>query len=304
MNIEDFLTDFELKTADMKLRAPHAVAVHIAWLNWGNVGDQVFEALIKHTKAEKVAEFVRPGDFYNFVSYRERSHTYVDNRGVRHAEYPNSAIYCLKREEPLSDLVFLNLLEPTQFGEIFVDRVVALMKKLRIVRYEVVGAMGSSVPHTRPIIITGRSTNPEFTAELKKAGMRETSGVQYQGPTSIFNLISMKLQNEGVATASLIANLPTYFSLEDTDFNGVFNILQVLAKLESLEVPLNRFRIAGKRQYDNVSAEVRLSDKLASLVRELESNYDQDEAAEKLGDQKTELPPSIQKAINEIFDEK
>ena len=300
MNINDFLTDFKLEFPDARGKALHAISVHIGWLNWGSVGDESFNKLVEHFKAEKIGEFERPGDFYNFVAYRERSLTYADNEGVRRTEFPNSRVFYVRRTEPLSDLVLVNLLEPTQFGEVYIDRVVALLKRLNVVRYQVIGAMGSPVPHTRPIRITGRSSDPEITERLKEIGVRATVGGQYQGPTSIFNTISSKLQSEGIATVSLIAHLPTYFTLQEPDYNGVFSILNVLSKLEGIEIPLDRFESAGKQQYDKVTKEVHRSRHLTTLSHELENIYDQRE--EETGEEMTQLPPSIPKAIDEAFD--
>ena len=299
MDISDFLTDFKLQLPDIKRKALHAISVHIGWLNWGSVGDESFNRLVEHFKAEKIGEFERPGDFYNFVAYRERSLSYVDDEGVRRTEFPNSKVSYVRRKEPSSDLVLVNLLEPTQFGEVYIDRVVALLKRLNVVRYQVIGAMGSSVPHTRPIRVGGRSSSPEVTERLKKIGMRETVGGQYQGPTSIFNSISSRLQSEGVTTVSLVAHMPIYLSLEEPDNNGVFSILNILSKLEGIEIPLDRFETAGKQQYDKVTKEVHLSQRLTALSKELEHIYDQDE--EKTEEEMPQLPPNIQKAIDEAF---
>ena len=300
MDISDFLTDFKLQLPDIKGRTLHAISVHLGWLNWGDVGDESFNELVEHFKAEKIGEFARPGDFYNFVAYRDHSHTYVDNEGVRHTEFPNSRVFYIRRTEPLSDLVLVYLLEPTQFGEVYVDRVVALLKSLNVVRYQVIGAMGSLVPHTRPIRISGRSSAPEITDRLKEIGVRAIGGGQYQGPTSIFNSISSRLQSEGITTVSLIAHLPTYLSLEEPDNNGVFSILNVLSKLEGIEIPLDRFEIAGKEQYEIVTKEVHLSRRLTAFSKELEDIYDQRE--EMTEEEMTQLPPNIQKAIDEAFD--
>lgn len=300
MNITDFLTDFNLQLPDIKGRAPHAISVQIGWLNWGDVGDVSFGELVEHFKAQKIGEFERPGDFYNFVAYRDHSRTYTDNEGIRRTEFPNSRIFYVRRAEPLSDLVLLHLLEPTQFGEVYVDRIIALLKRLHVVRYQVIGAMGSSVPHTRPIIISGRSSAPEVTERLKKIGVRETVGGQYQGPTSIFNTISPKLQSEGITTVSLIAHLPTYFTLQEPDYNGVFSILNVLSKLEGIDIPLDRFNSDGKQQYDRVTEEVHLSQVLPALLKELENIYDHEEEKTK-EEEMTQLPPNIQKAIDEAL---
>jgi len=298
MSINDFLTDFSLKIPEIKDRAPHAISVHIGWLNWSSVGDESFNELLEHFKAEKICEFERPGDFYNFVAYRERSLTYVDDEGVRHTEFPNSKVYYAKREEPLNDLFLIHLLEPTQFGEVFVDRIVSLLKKLNVARYQVIGAMGSPVPHTRPIRITGRSSDSKLTERLKQIGVRSTSGRQYQGPTSIFNAISSRLTDAGITTVNLMAHMPSHLSLQEPDYTGVYSILNVLSKLEGIEIPLDRIESAGKQQYDRINREVNTSQSLSALSKELENLYDQEEETE---GEITELPPNIQKAIDEAF---
>ncbi len=299
MSINDFITDFILQPPVIKSAPVHAIAVHIGWLNWGNVGDESFNILVEHFRAEKIAEFERPGDFYNFVSYRERSLTYTDSEGIRHTEFPNSRVYYVQREKPLSDLVLMNLLEPTQFGEIFIDRVTGLLKKLNVTRYQVIGAMGSPVPHTRPIRITGRSNDSKITERLKQLGVRGTTGGQYQGPTSIFGAISSRLQDESITTVNLMAHMPSHISFQEPDYKGVYSILQVISGLESMKIPLDDIKSRGERQYRQVNREVNRSQTMIALSQELEDLYDQDE--EKDQEEITPLPPNIQKAIDEAF---
>ncbi|HEY95783.1 MAG TPA: PAC2 family protein [Dehalococcoidia bacterium] len=299
MSIHEFLTDFNLDIPDTTGRELHAIGVHIGWLNWGSVGDESLEKLIEHYDADKIAEFARPGDFYDFVAYRERSLTYIDNKGIRRTEYPNSRVYYVRRFESTHDLLLLSLLEPNHFSEIFVDRIVTLLKKLNISRYVVAGAMGSPVPHTRPIRITGRSSDPKVSDKLETLGVRQTLGRQYQGPTSIFNTISQKLTDEGIVSVNLMAHMPSHISLQEPDFTGVHRILSILSKLEGINIPLEKTRIAGNRQYERVSKEIKHSPSLTELSKQLEEIYDQEEGT--LEEDTIELPPSIQQAIDEAF---
>jgi predicted ATP-grasp superfamily ATP-dependent carboligase len=299
MSIHEFLTDFTLDMPDTTGREIHAIGVHIGWLNWGSVGDESLEKLIEHYDADKIAEFARPGDFYDFVAYRERSLTYLDNKGIRRTEYPNSRVYYIRRYDSDNDLLFLSLLEPNHFSEIFVDRVVTLLKKMNITRYIVAGAMGSPVPHTRQIRITGRSSDPTIAEKLDTLGVRQTLGRQYQGPTSIFNTISQKLTDEGITSVNLLAHMPSHISLQEPDFTGVHRVLSILSKLEGIDIPLEKTRTAGNKQYERVSKEVRQSPSLIELSKQLEEIYDQEEGP--LEEDSIELPPSIQQAIDEAF---
>ena len=258
---------------------------------------------MEHFDAEKIGELARPGDFYNFISYREYSHTEIDTEGVRFTELPNSKVYYVRRQEPLNDLVLLYLLEPTQFAEIYVDRVVAMLKKLNVSRYQVAGAMGSPVPHTRPIRVTGRSSSPELTARLREIGVRASGGGGgYSGPTSIFNSISSSLQNEGVTTVTLIAHMPTYLSLEEPDSNGVFSVLDIVSKLEVIDIPLGSIASAGRRQYESVSRQVMRSQSVAALAKQLEEIYD-DEEENPEEETETRFPPHIDEDIDKGIDD-
>lgn len=299
MSIHDYLTDFSLDIPDTSGREIHAIGVHIGWLNWGSVGDETLEKLIEHYDAEKIAEFTRPGDFYDFVAYRERSLTYIDNKGTRRTEYPNSRVYYVRRYESETDLVLLSLLEPNHFSEIFVDRIVTLLKKLNISRYIVAGAMGSPVPHTRPIRVTGRSGDVKISEKLESLGVRQTFGRQYQGPTSIFNSITQRLTDEGITSVNLMAHMPSHISLQEPDYTGVHRVLSILSGLEDIDIPLEHTRTAGNKQYERVSKEVRHSPSLTELSKQLEEIYDQEEGP--LEEDTVELPPSIQKAIDEAF---
>ena len=299
MNIHEVITDFSVQLPDITDRTVHAIGVHIGWLNWGSVGDESLDRLIEHYDAERIAEFERPGDFYDFVAYRERSFTYIDNKGIRRTEYPNSRAYYVRREPPQADLVLLSLLEPNQFSEIFIDRVVALLEQLGVSRYTVAGAMGSPVPHTRPLRITGRSSDTAISEKLDRLGVRQTLGRQYQGPTSIFNLISAHLTEKNITSVHLMAHMPSHISLQDPDFTGVYGILRILSKLEDIDIPIERTRNAGKKQYERITKEVNRSPELAELSRQLEEIFDQEESPET--ETSSELPPSIQQVIDEAL---
>jgi len=300
MSIQDYITEFDLEIPDFSPERPvHAVASHIGWLNWGSVGDECMDKLIDYYDADKIAEFERPGDFYDFITYRDRSFTYIDDKGIRQTEFPNTRVYYARREKQETDLILMNLLEPNHFSEIWVERVIELLKKLKVERYTVAGAMGSPVPHTRPLRITGRSSSQEISAQLEKLGIKQTLGMHYQGPTSIFNAISPRLTEENITSVNLMAHLPSHISLEEPDFTGVHGILKVLARLEEIDIPLERTRITGKKQYEKINKEVMQSSSISELSRQLEEIYDQEEGDSSEG--ATELPPSIQKAIDEAF---
>ncbi len=299
MDISDLLTDFRLQQPDITLRHPHAISVHIEWLNYNDVGNVAFQCLVHYLKAKKLGEFERSGDFYDPIAYREYSRIYLDEEGDEHEEFPNSRIYYVKREEPLRDLVLMSLLEPSQFGEIYVDRIVALLKRLGVTRYQVIGAIGSSVPHTRPIIVNGRNNDPELMEKLKKIGVRESTGNYYPRPASVFSMIAPRLRKDDITTVSLVANLPKYIGIGG-DYTGVHSVLRTLSQLENIGIPLDELEIAGRQQYDELSKHAHTNPQLSEMVKELENVYDSRVQGYAQEHTPTRLPHSIEEFLKHL----
>ncbi len=100
-------------------------------------------------------------------------------------------------------------------------------------------------------------------------------------------------------TAMMLKICFAHFTLEEPDYNGIYSILNVISKLEAIEIPLDRIKAKGKRQYERVNKEVDLSQNLIALLKEMENIYDREE--EKTEEEMKPLPPNIQKAIDEAF---
>jgi hypothetical protein len=96
--------------------------------------------------------------------------------------------------------------------------------------------------------------------------------------------------------------MPTYLSLEEPDSNGVFSVLDIVSKLEAIDIPLGGIASAGRRQYESVSREVMRSQSTAAFTKKLEEVYDREEGNSE-EETETRLPPHIQKAIDEGIDE-
>ena len=102
--------------------------------------------------------------------------------------YPNSFInYAQPANGP--DLLFLHLLEPHAMAEDYVDSIVDAAQAFRGQVYCRIGAMYDSVPHTRPIVVTGNpgTVEPRPGAASPLIQQRQS---QYEGPTTIMNKLS------------------------------------------------------------------------------------------------------------------
>ena len=150
-----------------------------------------------------------------------------------------------------------------------------LLRHFNVTEYCRIGGMYDSVPHTRPILVTG--TLSEEQAEAAK-GVVSPRRNTYQGPTSIINLVTEVFNEEGIPTSSLMAHLPQYVQL-DEDHMGASRLLEVLCAVygfpKSLADPTR-----GQRQYLDINKAVESNEEVKSMISQLETYYDRVLAAE------------------------
>jgi hypothetical protein len=237
------------------------------WVDVGSVGSLTLRQMERHFQGQQLGKLARPGTFFDFTRYRP---TVRIVSGQREMTYPNSFV---NYAQPLNgpDLLFLHLLEPHAMAEDYVESIVALLKQFGVSVYCRIGAMYDSVPHTRPIVVTGNpgTVEPRPGASSPLIQQRQS---QYEGPTTIMNKLSDSVADMGLGTMSFMAHLPHYAQL-DEDFAGTSRMLEVLAAYYDIPanlVPTHR----GKLQYAEIDAAVERKPEHKALVSRLEAYYD------------------------------
>lgn len=279
---------FQLTLPEPALRSPHCIAMLRPWVNVGNVGVNVLGRLAKVYGATEAGRIGRPGRFYDFTRYRPEIKTV---RGERSVTVPNTVIMTARRETP-PDLVLLHMLEPHVNAEDFNDSAVETLKLLGVQRYVLIGGMYDSVPHTRPLLVTGSARGWEPPSDF--AGVR-LSRSTYQGPTSMTSQLSERVRAElGVETLSLIAHLPLYLKLDD-DYAGAARLLKALSALYGFTAEAPEIEM-GARQYSQVAPAMADNPQLQEMVHAFEREYDEQQAAE----QKPSLSMEIEQFLKDV----
>jgi len=271
------LADFELQLPETNLRDPHAIAVHAEWENAGLVGDIVLGMVGHGLNATYMGGLQKPGRFYDHTLYPNRTRTHPDNVVNRDYSFPNSQVFYVRREAPLSDLVILHLLEPNYHWEDFEGQITGLVERLGVNRYVVVGGIPDAVPHTRPIIVSGRSDDVQLAEKLNQMGVRVSPEIEYEGDISMLSIMTGKIQSMGIATSSLMVRMPSYLNFLRGDYSGASRLIRSLMELEGINIPqdsLESLEHTGKRQYDIADQACVINPILAGLVRQLEVSYD------------------------------
>ena len=155
------------------------------------------------------------------------------------------------------------------FGENYAKSITQVLTHFEVSEYCRIGGMYDSVPHTRPIIVTGTLTDKQ--AKLTE-GLVSPRRNTYQGPTSIVNLVAEMATSKDMLTTSLMAHLPQYAQL-DEDHMATYRLMQVLSSLYGFS---NTFYDPekGEKQYEDLDLAIEKNSQIKSLVKQLEIYYD------------------------------
>ena len=257
---------FEIIDKLPALKSPCAISMLKPWIDVGKVGSMALNRLENHLGAQEIGRLSKPGNFFDFTRYRPRLKL-VD--GERQTITPNTIINLAHDDESDRDFLFLHIREPHMSGEDYTESIVELLEHFKVNEYFRIGGMYDSVPHTRPLLVTGSLNDDQ--RDLAR-GLIVEQGSNYQGPTSIVNLVSDALKEKGILSSSLMGHLPQYVQLEQ-DFMGTARLLEVLSSIfgfsESL-VDVDR----GKIQYSEIEGALSSNSEVKNLIKQLEIYYD------------------------------
>lgn len=256
---------FQLRDAALECNNPYAFAVLRPWIDVNSVGSLVLGELEAQFNAIEFAKLSKPGDFFDFTRYRPIINL---EDGIRELSVPNSRIYYAKREG-WNDIFTIHLLEPHAHAETYISSVVKFLKTFKVKKYILLGSMHDTVPHTKPILVSGYAMGQKMRNEIKKLGILP---ITYQGPSSIVNMISKKAADSGIEVAVFIASLPQYVVLEE-DYLGKVRLMEILNMLYGIPIDKEDFDRAFE-QRNIINQRVENSPEAKIFLPQLESIYD------------------------------
>jgi predicted ATP-grasp superfamily ATP-dependent carboligase len=203
------------------LRAP---AVICAFTGWNDAGDAASAGLQYLGASLHATRFARidPEDFYDFQATRPKIKL-LEGR-TRSVEWPEVEIYAAHIPRAPRDLVLVQGAEPSMRWRSFCRLIVDLAEALGTQLVVTLGALLADVPHSRPVPITGFSSDDALTRRL---GLQPSG---YEGPTGIVGVLHSACQDAGLPSASLWASVPHYVAAAPNPKAA----LALVRKLESL----------------------------------------------------------------------
>lgn len=287
------VSEFELVEPVPELHNVCAISMLRPWVDVGKVATLGLTRLEQYQGAKELGRLAKPGKFFDFTRYRPRMRV-VGGRRV--FTTPNSIVHYAHDSETDRDYLFVHLREPHAMGEDYADAVVALLKHFDVTEYCRIGGMYDSVPHTRPLLVTG--TLNEEQAERAK-GIVSPRRSTYQGPTSIVNLVSEALNQMETPNSSLMVHLPQYVQL-DEDHMGAARLMETLCAVYGFPSSLADSK-RGQQQYMDISRAVENNPDVKSLITQLEAYYDRVLAGSGT-EEETSFAPDVERFLREMGD--
>jgi len=271
-----------IHTLPQGLRRPVLITAFSGWNDAAEAATTAARYLATSFQAEKFAE-IDPEEFYHFglsrpyVRYKSGSET------EREIVWPATE-FSVARAGLSRDLIVAVATEPHLKWRTYCANVLELARRCETTLVLMLGALLAEVPHTRPVRISGSASDPELAAQL---GVRPS---RYEGPTGIVGVLNTACREQGLATASVWANVPHYVSGIENPKAALALVQRTLALL-NLQADLGDLEEAS-RQYDQNLAEIVAQNaKIKAYVAKLESR---DAAEEQPAEpaQGSDLPPA------------
>ena len=245
-----------------ELRRPVLVAGFEGWNDAASAASEAAGWLTRQFGATKMAS-MDPEEHFDFQSARPTVEL-VD--GVtRDLTWPANEFFAVPVDA--RDLVVLRGVEPNLRWPSFCREVLGVAGETGCEMVVTLGALLADVPHTRPVRVTGATTDPELMTSLL---LQRSS---YDGPTGIVGVLHDTARATGIASASLWAPVPHYVSTPPNPL-ATRALLDRLGQLLGTTFELGELDELSQAWQTRVDEVVSQDDDVRSYVGQLEERYD------------------------------
>lgn len=261
------------------LRSPVLILAFAGWNDAGEAATSAAHYLCSRLNAEKFAA-IDSEEFYNFAELRPRVRL---TKGLqREIMWPSNEFFSIQDSSLVHDLIIGVGIEPHLKWKTYLHTLLDLGRQCQVSMIITLGALLAEVVYSRPVRISGSSTDPDLTARLHLSTSR------YEGPTGIVGVLNDACRREGLPAVSLWANVPHYLSSTPNPkgmhalIRRVLNILDYPLDLKDVESAVHDFEV-------KVAEVIANNPSVAAYVRQLEER-DPEVGEEEPPRRESELP--------------
>ncbi len=252
-----------------------------AFEGWNDAGDAASTA-VTHLEREWKGEVFAALDAEDYYDFQvNRPQVWLDG-GVRKVTWPTTRLSVVRVDDAdgkgrQRDLVLVRGIEPSMRWRSFCNEILGFAHELGVELVVVMGALLGDTPHTRPVPVTGVTSDPDLARTMN---LEESS---YEGPTGIVGILQEACTHAGVPAASLWAAVPHYVS-QPPNPKATLALLNRLEDLLGVRIPMGELpedARAWQLGVDQLAAE---DSEVAEYVQSLEEARDTAELPEASGE--------------------
>jgi len=247
-----------------------------AFEGWNDAGDAASGAVLHLEEvwsATEVAE-IDPEDYYDFQVNRPEV---VIEDGKRQIVWPSTRLSVARIPLATRDVVLVHGIEPSMRWRTFTAELLGAARDLGVEMVVTLGALLADTPHTRPVPVSGTSSDPEIALRM---GYEPST---YEGPTGIVGVLQDACATAGIPAVSLWAAVPHYVAQPPCP-KATLALLGRIEDLLDVPVPLGDLPEESKAWQIGVDELAGEDDEIAAYVRTLEEAVDTAELPEASGD--------------------
>ncbi|MGH3471179.1 MAG: PAC2 family protein [Nocardioidaceae bacterium] len=260
--------------AEAQLRDAVAIAAFEGWNDAGDAASDAVEHLLVAWRGTALAT-MDPEDYYDFQV--NRPHVGFSPDGEREISWRSTSFWHCQGGPADRDVILVTGIEPNLRWRTFCDELLDYVVSIGATTFVTLGALLADVPHTRPVPITGISSDPELAEQHGLEASR------YSGPTGIVGVIQEASRRRGLATLSYWAAVPHYVAQAPAP-KASLALLGHLEDMLGASIDLRGLPEEAKaweRGVDELAAE---DSDVADYVRSLEEERDTADLPEASGD--------------------
>ena len=259
-----------------QLRNPVAIVAFNGWSDAGEAATGAISHLLGAFGNQEIliAQF-NSEDFYDYQQIRPT--VFINNSEIRQIKWPTTFVYALLTPHLDFDIVLVRGPEPSFKWQSFSAQLLDLFDDLEIDLVISLGALLADAPHTRPISVSGTSSN---SALAEKIGFEVS---RYEGPTGILGVIQDLCQRRDLDAISLWAALPHYAASAPSP-KATLALIEELSDFFEISIPEGDLNDAAKAWEIAVTQLAEEDTEISDYVKQLELDLDESELEEATGE--------------------
>ncbi|HEX6077702.1 MAG TPA: PAC2 family protein [Micromonosporaceae bacterium] len=246
------------------LTDPVAVAAFEGWNDAADAATAAVEHLEEVWRARPAAE-LDADEYYDFQVTRPTI-SMLEGNG-RRIDWPTTRFSVCRPAGTERDVVLIRGIEPNVRWRAFCEDVLEVCHSLAVDRLVLLGALLADVPYTRPLPVSGSSSDDSLSDRL---GLAQT---RYEGPTGIVGVLHDAASRAELPVISFWAHVPHYVS-EPPCPKATLSLLHRVEDALDLPVPMGDLTEEAAEWQERVDGLTKQDADIAEYVRALEQRAD------------------------------